>query len=61
MANIPISLDPATELKFPEGKGRIAFIRISNHDEVRNIAYKVKTTAPKNYVVKPPQGIIEAS
>jgi hypothetical protein len=32
---------------------------ITNITEKSNLAYKVKTTSPKHYVVKPNQGILE--
>ena len=38
----------------------ITVLSITNDNKDRNVAYKVKTTAPKNYVVKPNQGIIES-
>ena len=37
----------------------MTYLKIHNTSSDRNVAYKVKTTAPKNYVVKPNQGIIE--
>ena len=37
----------------------VTYLTIINTSPDRNVAYKVKTTAPKNYVVKPNQGIIE--
>jgi len=43
--------EPANQLK--------ATLTITNVS-TGNVAYKVKTTAPKAYVVKPNQGIIEA-
>ena len=43
--------EPANQLK--------ATLTITNVS-AGNVAYKVKTTAPKAYVVKPNQGIIEA-
>jgi hypothetical protein len=43
--------EPANQLK-----ATLTITNVSNG----NVAYKVKTTAPKAYVVKPNQGIIEA-
>lgn len=37
----------------------VTHLKIVNESDSKNIAYKVKTTAPKNYVVKPNQGIVE--
>ena len=36
-----------------------AYLTIENLSQTGSIAYKVKTTAPKFYVVKPNQGIID--
>lgn len=38
----------------------VSSMQIENISPLRNIVYKIKTTAPRNYVVKPNQGIIEA-
>jgi len=37
----------------------VALLHANNTSPTSYIAYKVKTTAPKRYVVKPPQGCIE--
>lgn len=50
---IPINIDPSDEIKFEDTNNSVAYLKIQNLDPVKNIAYKVKTTAPKNYVVKP--------
>ena len=47
----PMPGEPANQLK--------TTLTITNVSSA-NVAYKVKTTAPKAYVVKPNQGIIEA-
>ena len=41
-----------------DGASRQALLDISNPQTESNIAYKIKTTAPKLFVVKPIQGII---
>lgn len=47
---------------FPQGDGVSpkATLEIKNVQEVSNLAYKIKTTAPKLFVVKPIQGILAA-
>lgn len=57
-----IVLNPKSEIQFDGmaagGKPTTSNIEIINTSRDSNIAYKVKTTAPKNYVVRPNQGII---
>ena len=62
-----VTLNPATEIQFTldDSKGDvvqqlISSLQITNTSPTRNIVYKIKTTAPRNYVVKPNQGILEA-
>ena len=50
-----VAIDPETELRFqPLGDGQSykSYLSISNVSN-GNLAYKVKTTAPRFYVVKP--------
>eukprot|EP00347_Sterkiella_histriomuscorum_P015470 403356906 len=54
-------IDPETELRFfnqAELNSYKAYLTITNVSQ-GNIAYKVKTTSPRFYVVKPNQGIID--
>ena len=54
-------IDPETELRFfnqAESNSYKAYLTITNVSQ-GNIAYKVKTTSPRFYVVKPNQGIID--
>ena len=56
-----ISLSQTGTLKFQKESGQDmprATLDIQNIDSEQNIAYKIKTTAPKLFVVKPIQGII---
>jgi len=56
-----VLIDPENELRFfpqAESQQYKAYLRINNVSN-GNIAYKVKTTAPKYYVVKPNQGILD--
>ena len=41
-----------------DGSSPTAVLDITNKSESQNTAYKIKTTAPKLFVVKPIQGII---
>ncbi|XP_056129317.1 vesicle-associated membrane protein-associated protein B/C-like isoform X2 [Lampris incognitus] len=54
-------LEPANELKFrgPFTDVVTATLRLSNPTE-RNVCFKVKTTAPRRYCVRPNSGIIDA-
>lgn len=65
MASKPVGevvvINPKTEIHFDmavSGQPTTSNIEIKNTSREMNIAYKVKTTAPKNYVVRPNQGII---
>jgi hypothetical protein len=50
---ISLSQDKALQFKKQEGGQPQAILDISNQLSDRNIAYKIKTTAPKLFVVKP--------
>ena len=60
-----VTIDPETDLVFLDVKGPDsvpgqlkATLTIANLTK-GNLAYKVKTTAPRHYVVKPNQGILD--
>jgi vesicle-associated membrane protein-associated protein B len=55
-----VTIDPSKELTFQQQRdGSLkAYLTIANVSQ-KNLAYKVKTTAPRYYVVKPNQGILE--
>ena len=59
-----MQIDPEQELRFQlpkpnETQNQLkSYLQISNVSN-GNLAYKVKTTAPRYYVVKPNQGILE--
>ena len=57
-----VVLDPVNAIQFslkPDGKPQdVSYLNITNNDRTQNLAFKVKTTAPKNYQVKPFQGVI---
>jgi len=59
-----VAIDPDQELRFQLSKSTDplnqlkAYLQITNVS-TGNLAYKVKTTAPKHYVVKPNQGILD--
>jgi hypothetical protein len=55
-----VTLDPQTELRFTLSRDQSlkAYLTIDNVSN-GSVAYKVKTTAPKFYVVKPNQGILD--
>ena len=63
-----VTLSPANEIQFtlddtkPNNVAQqlISSLKLINESPTKNIVYKIKTTAPRNYVVKPNQGIIEA-
>lgn len=57
-----VQIDPDQELRFtlsPKDGQLKAYLSLTNVSTTGNIAYKVKTTAPRFYVVKPNQGILE--
>jgi hypothetical protein len=41
--------------------GVITYLTVHNRSPTMNLAYKIKTTAPKCYQVKPFQGTVEVS
>lgn len=55
-----LTIEPATELKFigPFKRVVTSELRLANKSDKR-VAFKVKTTAPKRYCVRPNSGIIE--
>lgn len=55
-----VAIDPENELRFVNSRDNQlkAYLTISNVSQ-GNVAYKVKTTAPRYYVVKPNQGILD--
>ncbi len=59
-----MQIDPDQELRFQlpkpnEPSNQLkAYLSITNVSN-GNLAYKVKTTAPRDYVVKPNQGILD--
>ena len=56
-----IELDQPTALTFQKIEGDDqpkASLKISSKDSAQNVAFKIKTTAPKLFVVKPIQGVI---
>jgi hypothetical protein len=58
-----VKLDPDTELRFfmqPDQQMK-SFLTIDNVSNSQNVAFKIKTTQPKFYVVKPNQGILDRS
>jgi len=55
-----VTLDPNQELRFfthPDLQLK-SFLKIDNVSQ-GNLAFKIKTTAPRFYVVKPNQGILD--
>lgn len=61
--NTAFTMNPAQELvcSIVENGQYKTMLQITNITEKSNLAYKVKTTNPKYYVVKPNQGIVEPS
>ena len=57
---LSLALEPSSELGFkgPFDKVSLATFTISNPTEKR-IAFKIRTTAPKQYCVKPNSGILD--
>lgn len=56
-----MSVNPQNQLTFQKGDDGLlpkATLEITNLQPSQNAAYKIKTTAPKLFVVKPIQGII---
>jgi hypothetical protein len=54
-----MSLSNNTVLEFAnQSDGPKAFLDLTNSQTESNLAYKIKTTAPKLFVVKPIQGIL---
>ena len=54
-----MSLNPRDKITFPAGHN-LSFLEIKNNSPTKNIVYKIRTTQPLCYVVKPNSGIIEA-
>lgn len=57
-----IVITPAKEIQFKSNTvsdDNVSKLTLQNLSTSRCIAFKIKTTAPKNYVVKPNQGIID--
>ena len=48
-----VQLEPSTAIQFSsnaDGKPKeVTYLKITNNDKSENLAFKVKTTAPKNY------------
>ena len=58
-----VKFDPEQTIVFTppfDGKEPKTYLTLTNTAPESNLAYKVKTTAPRNYQVKPFQGIIPA-
>ena len=56
-----MSLNPSSNLSFKkasDGKTPKTYLEITNTTKSQNVAYKIKTTGPKIFVVKPNQGIL---
>lgn len=58
MGDVDVS-PPDLKFKFVLNKQLLATIVINNNSDSR-LAFKIKTTAPKKYVVRPSSGIAEA-
>lgn len=63
-----LNFDPATAGESSSAEASkndiVTYLKIHNSAPLpqgRNLAYKIKTTAPKSYQVKPFQGIVEPS
>jgi hypothetical protein len=58
-----VSIDPTEELRFigspTDSTGQLKSALSITNVSRDNLAYKVKTTAPRQYIVKPNQGILE--
>ncbi|PNH12276.1 Vesicle-associated protein 1-1 [Tetrabaena socialis] len=60
MAELPIEVLPSDlRFRFQLNKQLLATITITNPNAQR-VAFKIKTTAPKKYVVRPSSGVVEA-
>jgi hypothetical protein len=55
-----VSLKPSKEIAFSAGKTVTQF-EITNNSPTKNIVFKIRTTQPLLFVVKPNSGIIEAN
>lgn len=54
-----MTLDPSNRVTFGAGKN-LSTLEIKNNSSHKNIVFKIRTTQPLCYVVKPNSGIIEA-
>ena len=54
-----VALNPTQVITFVTGEN-VGHLQIQNTSPTRNIAFKIRTTQPLCYVVKPNAGIIEA-
>ena len=54
-----VTLDPGSCINFADEKG-LSTLNILNSSPTKNIAFKIRTTQPLCFVVKPNSGIVEA-
>lgn len=54
-----VTLEPSSIIEFEYGNN-ISNLKVINSSPTKNIAFKIRTTQPLCYVVKPNSGIIEA-
>ena len=54
-----VELQPSDKVSFMENAS-LTHLQVSNSSPTRNIVFKIRTTAPLCYIVKPNSGIIEA-
>lgn len=57
-----IVMTPGREILFKSStlsEHNVSKLILQNKSTEKGIAFKIKTTAPKNYIVKPNQGIID--
>lgn len=54
-----VSLNPESHITFAQGTQKTDLI-ISNRSSTKNVCFKIRTTMPMLFVVKPISGIIEA-
>lgn len=54
-----VTLSPDNCITFVAGKPKTEFV-VNNNSTTKNVCFKIRTTMPLLFVVKPNQGIIEA-
>ena len=58
--SLNVAVEPSNYVTFYKGEN-ISKLQIYNRSQLKNVVFKIRTTQPLCYVVKPNSGIIEAN